>query len=171
MHGDRRAHLPLEMHTQIGLRIDIDGNTPVAPTPPSENGRLTCPVWLRLGVLALCGLNLYTALGTILDYGQLQAFKLPFSLTLRVAFTGFWAIALFWLAIGAWRHQRRVLFWIGPLLTLYALFGFLWMLLFVRSSYDRGRYGFEIAITAIVLLPIWWLALRRRWLRRQIGGN
>lgn len=127
-----------------------------------------CPRWLRLFIAVLAILNLYTAIGTVAESRQLQTFDLPFSLIARIVFAGFWTILLLWLLIGVWRRDQRALFWIGPVVTLYALAGLVWMFLFTRADYDRGRLGFQVAVTVVVLTPIWWVSVRRGWLRRII---
>ena|SRR5260221_8535760 len=133
---------------------------------PADAGRFICPRWLRFFLLILAGLNLYTASGTVAESSQLQAFDLPFSLTARVVFTGLWALVLLFLAIGSWWRNRQALFWIGPLITLYATSGLVWMFLFARADYDRGRFGFQIVVTVVFLIPVWWVVVRRGWLRR-----
>ena len=149
------------------MSIATEQEFPTEIAQSSDTDRTRCPRWLRLFIAILVGLNLYTVLGTIANRRQLQTFDLPFSLTTRVVFNGFWAIFLLWLLIAAWRRDRRALFWIGPSVTVYALSGLVWMFLFTRADYDRGRFGFEIAVTVIVLLPIWWVALRRGWFSRE----
>jgi hypothetical protein len=50
-------------------------------------------------------------------------------------------------------------------LTLYSIFGLIWAFVFVQADYGRGRLGFQVVLAVLTLLPIWWLAIRRGWLR------
>lgn len=92
---------------------------------------------------------------------------LPFTPTMRLAFAGFWALALVILALDLWRKRAWARWWAAPLLTLYGATHWLWQALFVRAEFDRGRLGFQATITLVVLLPVWVIAWRRGWLRRD----
>jgi uncharacterized membrane protein len=120
------------------------------------------PLWIIMCVGAVIVLNLIGLLGLIAD-GPLYAIVKPaFPEILRAALAIWWIASLSIVLIGLLRRRPWALTWAGVLLTLYAVLGLLWSVLFARSEYDRGGFGLQIAASAILLAPIWWVGLRRR---------
>ncbi|MFN8420166.1 MAG: hypothetical protein U0528_13135 [Anaerolineae bacterium] len=121
------------------------------------------PLWLFGVVLALIAAKGIEVVGTLRETALYQEFALPFSPTVRIAFAGFWLIALLFLMIGLWRRLTWAYRWCAPLLTLYAISHMLWQLLFFRADFDRGRLLFQIGISVVLLIPLWlWVWTRRR---------
>jgi hypothetical protein len=80
------------------------------------------------------------------------------------AIAAIWAILLLVLFIGLLRRRPLAFALIAPLLTVDALIGLLWEIAFVQADYGRVRLGFQALLTVIILAPVWWLAVRRKWL-------
>lgn len=121
-----------------------------------------------LPLIAAKFIEVAVTLGSRSQYAALMSEAgLPFTPTTRLAFAGFWALALVILMFDLWRMQAWARWWAAPLLTLYGAAHWLWQALFVRAEFDRGRLGFQAAITLALLLPVWVIAWRRGWLRRD----
>ncbi len=123
------------------------------------------PRWLVAALLVLIGANLLDTAGTVSAASQYQAISVPFPAGLRIALALAWTLVLAVLVVGLLRGHRLAFRWTAPVLTAYALFGLLWQVMFARSDYARGQIGFQVALSLIALLPVWWIAIRRGWLR------
>lgn len=75
----------------------------------------------------------------------------------RAITAGVWAIAWGWAAL----RRPLTLKMVAPLLTAYGMWSVLWLLIFVRSDYDRGRVAFQAAFTVLLLIPVWAAYWRR----------
>ncbi len=106
--------------------------------------------------------NLYTLLGTISPAPQELDVSLPFPPAIRMALALFWIVVFTFLLIHLMRRDRLSLRWIAPFLTAYALSNLIWALLFVRSDYGRGAFGFQGLASTVLLIPVWWITIRRR---------
>lgn len=113
------------------------------------------PRWLLAIILTLIAANLIEVAGTLAIAPQYAALQLPFPATLRIVIAGGWTIALAVLLFRLIRHDPKALHWTAPILTLYALTGLVWLLLFARADYDRGRIGFQLVLAVVTLLPVW----------------
>ena len=125
------------------------------------------PRWLIAAVLTLAAANILDVWETLTDAPLYADYPLPFPIILKVVYAGIWAIILLILAVNLLRRRTLALRWTAPLLTLYGLFGLIGQAAFVRADYGRGRLPFQIALTVIVLLPVWWVAIRRGWLNGE----
>src|SRR5689334_3363569 len=94
---------------------------------------------------------------------QYAALQLPFPAAFRVVIAGGWGVVLAVLLLRLLHYDRKALNWTAPILTLYALTGLLWLIMFARADYDRGRIGFQTVLAVVTLLPVWlnWLIRRR----------
>jgi hypothetical protein len=128
------------------------------------------PRWLMALILALVAANMLDVRATLTDAAQYSAFQLPFPPGLKVVYALLWIAVLLALATNLLRRRAWAFRWVAPLLTLYGIVGLIGQAVFVRSDYGRARLPFQFALTAILLLPVWWLAIRRRWLRLDTSG-
>lgn len=128
----------------------------------STGTMLKAPRWLLAIILALIVANMMEVVGTLATAPDYAALSIPFPASLRVVIAGGWAIALAVLLISLLGHNQRAVAWTAPMLTLYALTGLVWLILFARSDYDRGRMGFQIALAIVTLLPVWLVRIVRR---------
>jgi hypothetical protein len=132
--------------------------------PP--NSKLKAPRWFLAMILVVIAAHTIDAVGTLANLPLYQSVALPFSPLVKAAIAAIWAILLLVLFVGLLR-RRPVAFGLAALLlTVDALAGLLWEIAFVQADYGRGRLGFQAVLTVIILAPVWWLALRRGWLRR-----
>jgi hypothetical protein len=127
---------------------------------------MKAPIWLfaLLGIL-LVG-NAYSIVGT-LEISN-TAPGMPFAPGVRIALSIVWIVVLSGLLIGIVRKNRIAFISVAPLLTLYGLAGLIWNAVFEQSTYSRGSQPFDVLVTIVILAPIWWVALRRGWLRTTI---
>jgi hypothetical protein len=122
--------------------------------------------WWLLAVLGLLfGAEIVDLRGTLINAADYEAFAIPFPAAIRLIFSGLWALILGWLFLALFFRRRRAFALTGPILTIYALMGLLWGLLFYQSDFDRGRLTFQAILAALTLIPIWWMA--RQKLRRS----
>ncbi len=119
---------------------------------------------MLIGILLLVLGNVLGVEGTVATLPLYQVVGVPFPAGIRAVLDTAWAIMLAWLDVALLRRQRRAFAWVGPLLTIYALLGLGWQAAFVRADYGRGRFPFELLLTVLALVPVWWIVLRRRWL-------
>ncbi len=126
---------------------------------------LKAPLWLLAGIGVLIVASTLDAIGTLDAFPQYQALAIAFSPVLKIAAAGFWVAVLAALTVDLLRHRRWAFRGVGPILTVYALAGLAWQYLFDRSDYGRGRLGFQVLVAGIALIPVWWIVIRRGWLR------
>ncbi len=129
--------------------------------------KLKAPRWFLALMLFVIVAHALDAAETLANMPQYQAVTLPFSPAAKAAFSAIWSILLTVLFVGLLRRRRAAFAWAAPLLTIVALAGLLWEIVFVRADYGRSRLGFQAFLTVIVLAPVWWLAVRGRWLTRE----
>jgi len=125
---------------------------------------LRAPLWLYVALLFLIILNGYTIFGTPALIGDYAALSVPFSPFVRIGVALVWIALFAVMLIGLFTKRHLAYRAVALLLTAYGLFNIIWDVIFARSDYTRGAFGFQIVITALVLIPIWWLAVRRGWL-------
>jgi hypothetical protein len=126
---------------------------------------MKAPIWLLILLAALVAANVYTIVGTIDNAGMIASLSLPFAPGMRMAIAAVWILLLSALLIGLVRARQYAFIWAAPLLTLYALVGLAWDGIFVQSSYSRGSQSFDALVTLIGLGSVWWVAIRRGWLK------
>ncbi len=124
------------------------------------------PRWLLAVLLVLIGANVLDAAGTISAVSRYQEIGIPFPPGLRLVLALAWILVLAVLAVSLLRHRRPAFRLVGPILTAYALFGLIWQIVFARSDYARGQISFQAVLSLMTLLPVWWIVIRRGWLRR-----
>ncbi len=115
-------------------------------------------------LLALVG-SIYLALVNVIGLVQVPtAVKdvvVSYPAWLRAGTSLLWAIGFAALAVGLLRRSAFGLKWFAPLLTVYGGWEVLWLAVFARADFDRGRIGFQLALTGLVLAVIWALRLRQ----------
>ncbi|MCC7447925.1 MAG: hypothetical protein IT324_10940 [Anaerolineae bacterium] len=134
-----------------------------------SNRTRQAPRWLLAIVLVLIAANLLEVAGTLAIMPQYAVLPVPFPAALRMVIAGGWAIVLTVLLLRLFRRDARALNWTAPILTLYALTGLVWLILFARADYDRGRIGFQMVLAIVTLLPVWLNGSAGR--RRDTPGN
>ncbi len=140
MYGKRGIFLPLALHA-----------------------RLSAPKWLCAAIALVFVANLWTAFGTLSEAPDYTALGVPFPPALRIAISSLWAILLALLFLGLLLHRRMAFIGAAPLLSLYGLANLGFQILFARSDYSRGLFLFQLLITTLLLIPVWWVALRKGW--------
>jgi hypothetical protein len=123
------------------------------------------PTWLLAVLLALCGANVLTIAGTASALVSGSVPDLPFAPGVRIALAAAWIVIFALLFAGLIRRRRMAFTWTAPIITLYGVSSVVWNILFARSDYSRGGIGFQALVTTLALIPIWWVALRRGWMR------
>src|SRR5579859_1114753 len=148
MYGVRRVGLP------VALQADLKKT---APRPPGCYRLLALVVSVYLALV-----NAVTAVevSTIK-----QDINISYPIWLRAALSITWAAIFVISAIGLIRQPLRALRFAAPVLTVYGICSLIWLAGFSSSDYDRGRVTFQLALTAILLAPVWWLNFRRFPLR------
>jgi hypothetical protein len=141
MYGKRGIFLPLALHT-----------------------RLSAPKWLLAAIALVIVANLWTAFGTLSETPEYAMLGMPFPPALRIILSIVWAILLALLFLGLLLHHRIAFVWATPLLSLYGLANLGFQILFARSDYSRGLFPYQLLITLLLLIPVWWVALCRGWL-------
>ena len=66
------------------------------------------------------------------------------------------------LAVGLARRRAWARRWILVILSNYGAFGVLWLVIFARSDFDRGRIAFQAALTALLIALAAWVMRWRR---------
>lgn len=126
---------------------------------------LSRPLWTALIAcgIALAGwIGLWGAAEDAPLYGLIGV-SLP--LPVRLGWNLFCALVFSLIGLGVWRSRRRALRLIAPAVTGYALINGLILLLFSRAEYDQGRLFFQVVFSLVVLIPLWWVALRKGWMQ------
>ena len=126
------------------------------------------PWWLYFVLLGLISAKSIEIAVTLSNISALADLPLPFSVIVRIAFAGSWLVMLTVCVVALFRQSPWAVRWIVPVISLYALTHVLWQLLFFRSDFDRGRLGFQIVISVLLLLPLWAVAWQRGWLKRAV---
>ncbi len=107
------------------------------------------------------GYNLALALDHVRHAAEYRALDISYPPLLRAALALAWAVVLLVLAAGLAYRRRWARRWSLILLSNYGAFGVLWMVVFARTDFARGRIEFQAAIT-LLLLVLAGLALRAR---------
>lgn len=116
--------------------------------------------WSRYLAIGLALVNGFTAVQTLNELPAQSALNLPYSPLFRAGIAALWTIIFLALTIGFFRRSALAVNWFAPIITAYCVWSLLWLLVFARADYDRGRAAFQLAITLIVLAPIWWWRVR-----------
>ncbi|MHB8624838.1 MAG: hypothetical protein ACYDBJ_00630 [Aggregatilineales bacterium] len=128
------------------------------PTAPSAKYRLM--PWSRYIVIALTLVNGITALQTLNDLPVQTSLGVSYPPLLRGVTAAIWAALFVWLTFGIFRHSALALRLFAPTITAYSVFALLWLVVFARADFDRGRTAFQFVLTLIILTPIWWWHVR-----------
>lgn len=128
------------------------------PVPPPVRYRLM--PWSRHIVVALTLVNGITAIQTLNDLSVQSSLGISYPPLLRAVAAALWTGMFVWLTFGMFRRSSRAIRLFAPIVTAYSLFALLWLIMFARSDFDRGRAAFQAALTLIILTPIWWWRVR-----------
>jgi len=127
------------------------------------------PLWILLLTAGLIIANVLTVTGSWANTSMFGDLPLSYPPALRqiaaLVWIGMFALLLF----GLLRKSRRAYAAAAPLISLYAAFGLLWLVVFAQADYDRRRVGFQALLSLVLLLPLWWVALRNGYVFRRRG--
>jgi hypothetical protein len=140
--------------------------------PDNHAVRLTAPLWLILGLSFVMMSNLLTVVSTLMgDTLAASTLRIAPPVAARLALAGLWMLLCATLLAGLLRRVPWAFRQCAPLLTVYGLSQWIWQLLFARADFDQGRLPFLLLATLLLLVPVWWLTLRRGWLRRPFANT
>jgi hypothetical protein len=125
------------------------------------------PLWLLAVMIGLIGFNIYSVVGTLNAAAAFAELNIPFPAAGRIAFAVLWIAVLGAVVVGMLGKQRIAFKVAAPALTLYGLANLLWTLAFSKSDYSQGQIVFQGIATVLALIPVWWVALRRGWVRNN----
>ncbi|GEM_PF-740179 len=133
-------------------------------------------LWIFCLIIALLGVyNLLLALDQVRRADEYNELGLSYPPPLRAGCALVWGIALLgtaWHLAQRRRHARR---WTFVILSNYGLFGVLWLLIYARSDYSRGRILFQVFITLLLLLiaagVMRWPRVRRAFSDPRFASN
>lgn len=128
---------------------------------------MRAPRWLLIGILVVIASNALDVVGTANSASQYGLAEVPFSPTLKIALSMFWIVTFALLARDLWRGRRWAFRWAAILLTAYGAINLLWFAVFTQADYARGRLPFLALAMMVLLSPVWWVAIRRGWLRPE----
>jgi hypothetical protein len=129
------------------------------------------PRWFLLIPLVLIIFNLYTIMGTLTISPQYADLDVSFSPVLRLGIGLVWIVVFGALTVGLIIRRPFAYLWIAPALTIYGLANLVQGILWAQADYIRGQFGFQAIATALALIPVWWIALRRNWISLTKGAN
>ena len=109
----------------------------------------------RYLVIGLAVVNGLTAIQTLNDLSAQTALGLSYPPLLRAGIAMLWTILFSGVTVGFFRQSALARRLFAPAITAYCLWSLLWLVVFARADYDRGRSMFQLAITLIVLTLIW----------------
>lgn len=120
-------------------------------------------LWLIGLIMMLVGVyNLLLALDHVRRAGHYRDLGVSYPPLLRAVTALAWGVGFLALGIGLVRRRWRARRWAWVLVSNYGLFHVLWLIVFARSDYGRGRIAFEAVLTAaIVMLVVWVMRWRR----------
>jgi hypothetical protein len=104
--------------------------------------------------------NLWLALDHLRHAATYRALGVSYPPLLRAGCALGWAVIVLALAVGLARRQRWARRWILVILSNYGAFGVLWMVIFARSDFSRGRIAFQAVLTVALLALAAWII---RW--------
>jgi len=120
-------------------------------------------VWaLSAVVAAIAAINAGLAWDHIAHADAYRALGVSYPPLLRAGFALIWTMALGALAVGLARRRAWARRWILIILSNYGAFGVLWLVIYARSDFDRGRIAFQAALTALLIALAAWVMRWRR---------
>jgi hypothetical protein len=135
-----------------------------APSWLSMQAPKPAPLWFYSIPTTLIVLNFYTIIGTLNLASEYSTLNTAFPPVLRLGLAIFWVIAFAALCLGLAIHHALAFMWIVPVLTFYGLTNLFVTVMLARADYAQGQIWFQVITTVLALLPMWWIALRRRWI-------
>jgi hypothetical protein len=137
------------------------------PDEPPYPSRKPWTLWLIGLIVILIGVyNLLLALDNVRRAGYYRDLGVSYPPLLRAATALAWGAGFLALGIGLVRRRRRARRWAWVVVSNYGLFHVLWLIVFARSDFGRGRIAFEAVLTAaLVVLAAW--VMRWRQVRRE----
>ena len=135
--------------------------------PSSEHTpRWPWSLWLFSLIMVLISVyNLLLAFDHVRHAAYYRDLGVSYPPLLRAAFALVWGVVFLMFGIGMARRKPCARRWLLILLSNYGLFGVLWLMVFARSDFGRGRIAFHAVLTAVlIVLAAWIMRWRRmRW--------
>jgi len=120
-------------------------------------------LWLISLVMLLVGVyNLLLALDNLRRAGYYRDLGVSYPPLLRAATALAWGVGFLALGIGLVRRRWQARRWAWVLVSNYGLFHVLWLIMFARSDFGRGRIAFEAILTAAIVVLVAWVMRWRR---------
>lgn len=130
---------------------------------PKERVPRPWTLWILCAVLAaIAVINAALAWDHVQRADEYRALGVSYPPLLRAGLALIWAIALGALALGLVQRRRWARRWILVVLSNYGAFGVLWLMIYARSDFDRGRIAFQAVLTALLVALVAWIM---RWPR------
>jgi hypothetical protein len=120
-------------------------------------------LWIFCLIITLLAVyNVLLALDQLTRAGYYRDLGVSYPPLLRAGLALAWGVALLVVAGGLFRRRRWARRWTLIVLSNYGAFNVLWLVIFARSDFSRGRLAFEALLTlALVTLAGWVLRWRR----------
>jgi hypothetical protein len=120
-------------------------------------------VWVFSAIVAaIAAINVGLAWDHVAHADAYRALGVSYPPLLRAGFALIWAVVLGALAVGLARRRAWARRWILIILSNYGAFGVLWLVIYARSDFDRGRIAFQAALTALLIVLAAWMMRWRR---------
>jgi hypothetical protein len=133
------------------------------PSIPDSVSRRPWSLWIFSLIVAGIGVyNLALALDQVRHAGYYRMLGVSYPPLLRAVTALAWGMILLALGSGLARRQRWSRRWTLLILSNYGAFSVLWLVVFARSDFGRGRIVFQAALTAILVALAGWVIHWRR---------
>lgn len=121
---------------------------------------------LTLVVLLIGVYNALLALDHVRHADDYRALGVSYPPLLRAGLALVWSAVLLAAGAGLWSRRRWARRWLVAILSNYGAFGVLWLIVFARSDFARGRIAFQAVVTALLVGLVAWIM---RWSRVRVA--
>jgi hypothetical protein len=123
---------------------------------------------LTLVVLLIGVYNALLTLDHVRHAGDYRALGVSYPPLLRAGLALIWSAVLLATGAGLWNRHPWARRWLVVVLSNYGAFGVLWMIVFARADFARGRIAFQAVVTALLVGLVAWIM---RWGRIRAAFN
>jgi len=125
--------------------------------------RRSWTLWLFGLILILVGVyNLLLALDNVCRAGYYRDLGVSYPPLLRAATALAWGVGFLALGIAWWQRRWRARHWTWVVVSNYGLFHVLWLIVFARSDFGRGRIAFQVVLVVTIGVLLAWVMRWRR---------